>query len=100
MRNHFAAAAFAAALALPMSAPAQKALVYCPVGIDATGCDRIVTALQSKFADGVDRGYDGSNGTLDLRTIDLNHYAVFVVPSLADDDDKQPYAVLRAASAR
>jgi len=94
MRNHLAAAAFAAGLALPMYARplhGQKALVYCPVGVDATGCDRIVSALQSKFA-GVDRGYDGSNGTLDLRAIDLNHYSVFVVPSLADDADKQPYA--------
>jgi len=103
MRNHLATAAFAAGLALSMSAPAahaQKALVYCPVGVDATGCDRIVSALQPKFAAGVDRGYDGSNGTLDLTAIDLNHYSVFVVPSLADDGDKQPYAVLRAAAAR
>ena len=86
-----------------MSAPAahaQKALVYCPVGVDATGCDRIVSALQPTFAGGVDRGYDGSNGTLDLKAIDLNHYSVFVVPSLADDGDKQPYAVLRGAAAR
>jgi VCBS repeat-containing protein len=86
-----------------MSAPAahaQKALVYCPVGVDATGCDRIVSALQPTFAGGVDRGYDGSNGTLDLKAIDLNHYSVFVVPSLADDGDKQPYAVIRAAAAR
>ncbi len=103
MRNHLATAAFAAGLALSISAPAahaQKALVYCPVGVDATGCDRIVSALQPKFAGGVDRGYDGSNGTLDLRAIDLNHYSVFVVPSLADDGDKRPYAVLRAAAAR
>jgi VCBS repeat-containing protein len=103
MRNHLATAALAAGLALSMSAPAahaQKALVYCPVGVDATGCDRIVSALQPKFAGGVDRGYDGSNGTLDLRAIDLNHYSVFVVPSLADDGDKRPYAVLRAAAAR
>ncbi len=103
MRNQLATAAFAAGLALSISAPAahaQKALVYCPVGVDATGCDRIVSALQPTFATGVDRGYDGSNGTLDLKAIDLNHYSVFVVPSLADDGDKQPYAVLRAAAAR
>jgi VCBS repeat-containing protein len=102
MRNYLAAAAFAAGLALPMSARplhGQKALVYCPVGVDATGCDRVVSALQSKFA-GVDRGYDGSNGTMDLKAIDLNHYSVFVVPSLADDADKQPYSVLRSAAAR
>src|SRR5262245_16178158 len=103
MRNYLAAAAFAAGLALPLSARplhGQKALVYCPVGVDATGCDRIVSALQPKFAGGVDRGYDGSNGTLDLKAIDLNHYSVFVVPSLADDGDTQPYAVLRSAAAR
>jgi hypothetical protein len=103
MRKTIAAAAFAAALALALSASAahaQKALVYCPVGVDVSGCDRIVSALQSKFSDGVDRGFDGSNGTIDLKKADLNHYGVFVVPSLADDDTKQPYAALRAAAAR
>jgi len=103
MRKNFAIAAFAAVLALALSATAahaQKALVYCPVGVDASGCDRIVSALQPKFTGGVDRGFDGSSGTLDLEKIDLQHYAVFVVPSLADDDTKQPYAVLRAAAAR
>ena len=97
------AAAFAAALALALFAPAaqaQKALVYCPVGVDATGCDRIVAALQPKFPDGVDRGYDGTNSTVDLMKVDLEHYAVIVVPSLADDDAKQPYSVLRKAAAR
>jgi hypothetical protein len=97
------AAAFAAALALALFAPAaqaQKALVYCPVGVDATGCDRIVAALQPKFPDGVDRGYDGTNSTVDLMKVDLEHYAVIVVPSLADDDTKQPYSVLRKAAAR
>ncbi|HSQ33056.1 MAG TPA: hypothetical protein VLN49_24550 [Gemmatimonadaceae bacterium] len=96
-------AAFAAALAIALSAPAveaQKALVYCPVGIDASGCDRIVTALQTRFTDGVDRGYDGSNNTVDLKTVDLQHYGVFVVPSLADDATKQPYALLRAVASR
>src|SRR5215217_7819205 len=81
-------------------AHAQKALVYCPVGVDATGCDRIVSALQPKFAEGVDRGYDGSVGTVDLRTADLHHYSVVVVPSLADGGDKEPYAVLRSAASR
>jgi VCBS repeat-containing protein len=97
------AAAFAAALALALFAPAaqaQKALVYCPVGVDATGCDRIVAALQPKFPDGVDRGYDGTSNTVDLMKVDLEHYGVVVVPSLADDDTKQPYAVLRKAAAR
>ena len=40
------------------------------------------------------------NGTVDLKAIDLNHYAVVVVPSLADDDSLQPYAVLRCAASR
>src|SRR6185436_18348494 len=103
MFKKLAPAAFAAALALALFAPsvqAQKALVYCPVGVDAAGCDRIVAALQSKFSDGVDRGYDGSAGTIDLTKADLNHYGVVVVPSLADNADKQPYAVLRSAAAR
>jgi VCBS repeat-containing protein len=103
MRKTFATATLAAAIALALSASpahAQKALVYCPVNVDASGCDRIVSALQSKFTDGVDRGFDGSNGTLDLKKIDLNHYGVFVVPSLADDDNKQPYAVLRSVATR
>ena len=59
MRKHLAAVAFAAGLALFVCAPAaraQKALVYCPVGVDAAGCDRIVTALTPAFAGGVDRG--------------------------------------------
>ncbi|HEX8945412.1 MAG TPA: hypothetical protein VF785_19900, partial [Gemmatimonadaceae bacterium] len=103
MRKSFATAAFAAALALALSAATahgQKALVYCPVGVDVNGCDRIVSALKSKFADSVDRGFAGSSGTVDLRKIDLQHYAVFVVPSLADDATKQPYAVLRSAATR
>ncbi len=32
--------------------------------------------------------------------VDLEHYAVIVVPSLADDDTKQPYSALRKAAAR
>lgn len=103
MLKRIVTAAVAAVLALAASAPAvyaQKALVYCPVGIDATGCDRIVTALQPTFGDGVDRGYDGTNGTVDLSKIDLHHYGVFVVPSLADDATKQPYALLRSVASR
>jgi hypothetical protein len=103
MLRKIVTAAFAAALAIALSAPAveaQKALVYCPVGVDASGCDRIVTALQTRFLDGVDRGFDGSNNTVDLRSVDLQHYGVFVVPSLADDATKQPYALLRAAASR
>jgi len=102
MRYTALTAALAAAIALAASAPAahaQKALVYCPVTIDAGGCDRIVSALKTKF-DSVDRGFDGSSGTLDLRKIDLQHYGVFVVPSLADDANKQPYALLRSVAPR
>jgi Big-like domain-containing protein/PKD domain-containing protein len=80
----------------PATANAQKALVYCPVAIDATGCNAIVTALTGPaYPLGVDRGYDGTGGTVDLKTVDLFTYSVFVVPSLADDATSQPYATLR-----
>jgi hypothetical protein len=83
-------------LGTPAAARAQKALVYCPVSIDATGCNAIVTALTGPaYPLGVDRGYDGTNGTVDLKTVDLFGYSVFVVPSLADDATSQPYAKLR-----
>jgi hypothetical protein len=105
MLNRFAYAALAAlalvAGAAPRSAgaqnPTQKALVYCPVGIDVTGCDRIVAALGNRFGT-IDRGYDGSKGTVDIGKVDLHHYSVFIVPSLADDDASQPYARLIAAA--
>ena len=91
--------AAAACLALaPVRAEAQKALVYCPVGIDAAGCNTIVAALAASstlFPDGVDAGYDGTSGTVDLAGGDLSGYAVFVVPSLADGPDVQPYSLLR-----
>jgi hypothetical protein len=80
----------------PATANAQKALVYCPVSIDATGCNAIVTALTGPaYPLGVDRGYDGTSGTVDLKAVDLFSYSVFVVPSLADDSTSQPYAKLR-----
>ena len=80
----------------PATANAQKALVYCPVNVDATGCNAIVTALTGPaFPLGVDRGYDGTGGTVDLKAVDLFSYAVFVVPSLADGSASQPYAKLR-----
>jgi len=80
----------------PATANAQKALVYCPVAVDATGCNAIVTALTGPaYPLGVDRGYDGTNGTVDLKAVDLFSYSVFVVPSLADDATSQPYALLR-----
>ncbi|MET0400307.1 MAG: hypothetical protein ABW277_26190 [Longimicrobiaceae bacterium] len=75
---------------------AQKALVYCPVGIDATGCSSVAAALGGSFPDGVDRGYDGTGGTLDLKTADLTGYALVVVPSLSDNPGKAPFALLRA----
>ncbi|MDQ3997915.1 MAG: MBG domain-containing protein [Gemmatimonadota bacterium] len=88
----------ASAAAGAQSAPGPlKALVYCPVGVDATGCERVITALADMFA-GVDRGYDGTSGTLDLRTADINHYAVILVPSLADGAEAKPYALLRDAA--
>ena len=93
--------AAAAWLALtPVLAEAQKALVYCPVGIDAAGCNTIVAALASStsFPDGADAGYDGTSGTVDLAGGDLSGYAVFVVPSLADGPDVQPYSLLRNAT--
>src|ERR1041385_1939020 len=103
MRRLAYAALAAAALAVgapPTTAQAQnpnKALVYCPVGIDVTGCDRIVASLAGRFGT-IDRGYDGANGTVDIGKVDLHHYSVFIVPSLADDDASRPYARLIAAA--
>src|SRR5215212_5873567 len=91
----------AAMLALafgPRLAEAQKALVYCPVSIDATGCAAIKTALTSAYPDGIDTGYDGTQGTVDLKTVDLFQYRVVVVPSLADDSTAAPYDLLRDAT--
>src|SRR3954469_18372481 len=82
--------------AMPAAVRAQKALVYCPVTVDATGCTNIVNALTGPaYPLGVDRGYDGTGGTVDLKTVDLFTYSVFVVPSLADGATSQPYAKLR-----
>src|SRR2546426_6298564 len=95
--------AAAAALGVAVHALASnpvKALVYCPVGIDTIGCSRIVAALSGSdgpFAGGVDRGYDGTAGTVDLATADLSPYAVFIIPSLADDPDTKPYNLLRSS---
>src|SRR5689334_11444804 len=78
------------------SSATQEALVYRPVPIDHTGCDAIVDALTAGGAyASVDRGYDGNNGTVDLRAVDLLQYSVVVVPSLADDVSTKPYAFLR-----
>src|SRR5687767_9108904 len=84
----------------PASANAQKALVYCPVSVDTTGCSAIVNALAPSHPLGVDRGYDGTAGTVDLKTVDLFTYSVFVVPSLADNATAQPYAKLREPEVR
>src|SRR2546425_5677114 len=78
----------------------QKALVYCPVAIDSIGCHTIVGALSGPngpFPGGVDRGYDGTAGTVDLATADLSPYAVFIISSLADDPDTKPYNLLRSS---
>jgi len=85
---------------LPMVSSAQKALVYCPPS-DVAGCDNVVAALAATggaFAGGVDRGYDGSLGTVNLATLDLSQYTAFVVPSLSDDATSTPYALLRNAT--
>src|ERR1043166_6221512 len=97
MRNALLRAGLVLGLAtVPAAAFAQKALVYCPTQ-DQTGCDAVVTALSSGGYLAVDRGFDGTGGTVDLRTVDLFAYNVFVVPSLADDATTQPYAFLRDA---
>ena len=68
-----------------------------PFDIDATGCATIKTALTSAYPGGIDTGYDGTQGTVDLKTVDLFQYSVVVVPSLADDSTA-PYALLRDAT--
>src|SRR5437016_502860 len=92
------AAGLALGLAVvPGGAAAQRALVYCPINLDRAGCDTVVAVLAggSAYPGGVDRGYDGTGETVDLRSADLFAYSVFVVPSLADDSTSQPYAFLR-----
>ncbi len=86
----------------PQPEPVQaEALVYCPVSVDADGCGRIVSVLEGGGAfSSVSQGYDGSDGTVDLATADLNAYSVLFVPSLADHSDAQPYGVLRHPSVR
>lgn len=98
MRAWISALTLAAGLSLPAPASAQKALVYCPVSIDAAGCGAIVTALGAEatlFPGGVDGAYDGTQGTVDLATVDLAGYAALLVPSLADGAGTTPYALLR-----
>src|SRR6266498_3034747 len=98
MRKVLLLAGLTLGLALvPSVARAQQALVYCPINLDRAGCDAIVAALSagSGYPGGVDRAYDGTGGTVDLRSADLSAYRVFVVPSLADDAEHQPYRLLR-----
>ncbi|MFL5619359.1 MAG: MBG domain-containing protein [Gemmatimonadaceae bacterium] len=99
MRNPLRAATLVLASALALafgstSAEAQKALVYCPTA-DPSGCPIIKTALGPAFPGGVDAAYDGSNGTVDLASVDLFQYSVFIVPSLAETDSAAPYDKLR-----
>lgn len=96
MRDTATAAMFAviATFATPSLVRAQKALVYCPIGIDVAGCTNLVAALQPVFLSGVDRGYDGSGGTVDLRTANLWGYSLIAIPSLATTGGATPYAVL------
>ena len=85
----------------PSVLSAQRALVYCPVGIDPTGCTTFVQALGDSggpFPQRVDMGYDGTDGTIDLASADLSPYAVFIVPALADNADTKPYDRLRTAT--
>jgi hypothetical protein len=88
---------FAGLLSRPSAAQAQRALVFCPVTIDATGCNAVTAALTAgtQFPGGVDTGFDGTNGTVDLATGDLSSYSVLVIPSLADGGGVTPYALLR-----
>src|SRR5947208_15033429 len=84
----------------PSVLSAQKALVYCPVGIDPTGCTTLVQALGDSggpLPQRVDMVYDGTAGTIDLTSADLSPYAVFIVPALADNADAKPYDLLRTA---
>src|SRR2546425_251633 len=95
-----ASAAALGAAVHALAANPDKALVYCPVSLDWAGCDQIVATLSGPdgpFPGGVDRGYDGTAGTVDLATADLSPYAVFIIPSLADDPDTKPYNLLRSS---
>ncbi|MES2522979.1 MAG: YDG domain-containing protein, partial [Gemmatimonadota bacterium] len=89
----------ASLLLLPGATQAQKALVYCPPTDNAT-CATLVTTLSATggYPGGVDRAYDGTAGSVDLKTADLFPYTVFFVPSLSDGEAGTPYALLRDAT--
>src|SRR5437899_13109255 len=77
-----------------LAANPDKALVYCPVAIDSAGCDQIVATLSGPdgpFPAGVDRGYDGTAGTVGLATADLSPYASFLNPPPSPRPDTEPY---------
>src|SRR2546425_10666331 len=82
---------------LPGAASAQQALVYCPINLDRTGCDAIVTALTagSAYPGGVGRGYDGTGGARGLRSPELFAHTVFLVPLLARGSPRQPHRLVR-----
>ena len=87
----------ASALLLPLApttAEAQKALVYCPAS-DQSGCTTVRSVLLGAFPGGVDTGDDGTNGSVDLKSVDLFQYALVFVPSMAETDSAAPYTLLR-----
>src|SRR3989442_16036674 len=85
----------------PSVLSAQRALFYCPVGIDPTGFTTPVQALGDSggpFLERVDMGYDGTAGTIDLPSADLSPYSVFIFPPLAVNPVAKPYDRCRTAT--
>ena len=86
---------------LPPAPRRRRRWCTAPSASTPTGCNAIVAALAATrraFPTAWTRGYDGTQGTVDLAGGDLSGYAVFVVPSLADGPDVQPYGLLRDAT--
>src|SRR2546428_3049583 len=95
-----ASAAALGAAVHALAANPDKPLVYCPVAIDSAGCDQIVATLSGPdgpFPGGVDRGYDGTAGTVAPAPAHLSPHGVFIIPALADDPDTKPYGLLRGS---
>src|SRR3989442_5957799 len=85
----------------PSLLSAQRALVYCPVGIDPTGCTTLVQALGDSagpFGHRVDMSYHRTDGTIDLASADLTRYAVLIGPAFAANDRTKPYERLRTST--